>query len=113
MRAGRLRHRITIENPVESPGAYNEARFIWQKLIDTWASVKPLQGREYFASQQAQSEVTHEVMMRYCEGITPRSRVVFGERVFDIRGVINTDERCIELKLMCVEHGAENLGVSS
>lgn len=112
MKAGKLRHRIVFEQPVENPGPFNEARFNWTTYREVWAEVRPMSGREYFASQQAQSDVSHEITTRYLAGVTPRMRVRFGSRIFDIRAVMNVEERNIQLRILAVEHGVQNSGVS-
>jgi len=68
------------------------------------ASIEPVSGREYFAEQSTQADVTHRVYTRYVSGVVPKMRVKYGSRVFDILSVINTRERNVELQLMCREN---------
>lgn len=58
---------------------------------------------EFWAAQAEHAKVTHEVHMRYRAGVTPRNRVSWGNRVFDIKSAINADERNVELILLCEE----------
>ena len=50
-----------------------------------------------------QEKVTHEVTIRYMNNISTNSRVTYGSRNFNIKGIINVDERDRFLKLFCEE----------
>ncbi|MGB9780623.1 phage head closure protein [Caldanaerobacter sp.] len=103
MNIGELRHRITIQQPVESSNTFGEVEKTWQDVATVWASIEPLRGREYFNSQQINAEVTTQIRIRYRPGIKPKMRVVYGERIFDIQSVIDVEERHKEIHLMCKE----------
>jgi SPP1 family predicted phage head-tail adaptor len=100
---GDLRHRITIQTFTESSNDYNEPVKTWATFATVWASVSPLIGREYFASQQITAEVTGKIRMRYLEGVTPKMRVLFSGKIYDIAAVIDIEERHIEHVLMVKE----------
>lgn len=101
MKAGRLRHRVTIQKPVETQNTYGEAEVRWQDVATVWASVEPLRGREYLAAKQMVSEVEVRVVIRYMAGITAKMKVVHGSDEYLIETVINVMERDREIQLMC------------
>jgi SPP1 family predicted phage head-tail adaptor len=105
MQAGRLRHRVTVQRATDAIDQYGDQTPTWTSLGTVWASVEPLNGREYFAAAQMQSEVSTRIVIRPISGVTltPKDRVKFGSRYFDIQSVINRDERNRELQLLCVE----------
>ena len=103
MHAGPLRCRITIEAPVETKGADGSISTTWATFTETWASIEPLIGREYFAQQREQATVSHKIRMRHQPGITHKMRVVWGARIFEIESVLNIGERNREIVLMCQE----------
>lgn len=105
MRVGKLRHLVTIQQPVEASNEYGEPETSWLIYAQVQASIEPLQGREFLASAGVRSEVTTRIRMRYVEGVTTKMRVLFGDRAFDISAVINVDERGRELQLMVVDRG--------
>lgn len=104
MRAGLLRHLVTIEavewvrDPVS--GAVTEE---WVTKAKVWAEVRDLRGREFWAAQQIQSEVTTRVLIRHMDGLGPEMRVRHGDRILDIDHIIDPDGRGRELQLMCKE----------
>lgn len=110
MRAGRLRQRVAIQRRTGAESAFGEPTDTWTTLATVAAGIEPISGREYFAAQQVQSEVTHRVTIRYFAGVNPKDRIVWTDpatdvaRYFDIRAVIDRDERHREMSLMCVEH---------
>lgn len=106
MQAGRLRHRITIQEPVVARNGFNEAITTWSNVATVWASVEPISGREFFAAEHVQSEITHRVRLRYRPGVTSEMRVSFGGRYLQIESVIDVRERNAEMQLMCREMAA-------
>ncbi len=104
MRAGRLRHRIIIQ---ESTGTtrdiYGSEIKAWTTHKQVWAEINPPRSREFFATGQTQAEVVTQVRIRYLPDIDPRMRIKFGTRYLNINSIINPDERNKELIMMCNE----------
>ncbi len=73
------------------------------KVTGIWAEIMPLRGREYWASKQTTSKITGKIRIRYLDGITPKMRVKFGERIFNIEAVLNPNEKNIETILLVSE----------
>lgn len=106
MRSARLRSLVTIQTPTQTTDAYGAPTETWATYATRWAEVEPLSGREYFAAQQVASEVSHKIKLRHDSltgSITPKMRISWDSRVFDINSVINAGERDREVELMCVE----------
>ena len=75
----------------------------WSTLGKAWAEVKPLSGRELFAAQQVEAQVTHQVTMRYRDDVMPDMRISHNSRVLNIEIPINVGERGRELQHLCTE----------
>ena len=103
MKIGRLRHKIIIEKPTETTSDTGDVIQSWADFATVWAEVTPLKGREYWASKQTTSEITGKIRIRYLDGITPKMRVKFGSRIFNIEAVLNPDEKKIETILLVSE----------
>lgn len=107
MNPGKLRHRITLQEYREILDQYGTPIDQgWQDVATVWASVEPIQGREYIQLQNTQSELTTRIRIRYRSGVKPAMQVLYGTRVFDIQSVIDPEERHIELQLLCKEVNA-------
>ena len=105
MRIGKLRRRITIERVTETQDTDGAVLETWSTYATVQASIELISGREYFAAQSTQADVTHRIRIRYLSGIVPKMRVSYNSRIFDILSVINVGERNRELQLMCRESG--------
>jgi SPP1 family predicted phage head-tail adaptor len=103
VKIGKLRHRITIEQVSETQDTDGSVIETWSVFVVAQASIEPISGREYFAAQSTQADVTHRIRLRYLSGVTPKMRVNYNSRIFDILSVINVGERNRELQLMCRE----------
>lgn len=103
MQAGRLRHRIIIQEHQITRDTYQGEIEAWGEVATVWAEVSPISGREFILQQRAEAEVTHRVRLRYRAGLKPQMRVLFSGRVLQIEAVLNQEERHRELVLMCRE----------
>lgn len=103
MRAGRLRHRLTLQSQTETRDAYGGSIITWSTEATVWGAIEPLSGREYFAQAQIQSEVAVRIVMRYRTGIDTTWRVKNDGLIYNIESVINDSSRDRMLTLMCRE----------
>lgn len=101
MNAGKLRKLITIQQQSISSDEYGAQVITWSTYYIAWASVEPLQGREYFAGQQFQSKVDTKFILRYVAGVTPKMRISYNSLFYDIESIINIEDRNRELQIMC------------
>ena len=109
MNAGKLRNRVTVRNLIETQSTITgELVRTWSTVLDgVWASVEPLQGREYFAASQFQSRIDTKVTLRYSTvNITPKMIVANGTHIYNIESVINPELKNKEIQLMCFERVA-------
>lgn len=76
--AGRLRHRITIQEPRTQQNPDTGAtRTVWVDFAtDVAAAIEPLSVREFIASSQMQSQITARITIRYRGGLTPQMRIL-------------------------------------
>jgi len=103
MESGRLRHRVIIEQVARSADALGEGAETWTTYATLWANIEPLRGREFFAAQAANSEVTARITMRYRAGISPKWRIKHGTAVYRIIEILNIGMRNRELQFMVSE----------
>jgi phage head-tail adaptor, putative, SPP1 family len=104
MRAGRLRHKIEIQQVVETQSATGAVINTWQTYYQARASYEPKSGKEAYTAQQEHAQATAMFRMRYKAGITTKMRLIYDNRVFDIENVIDVYGRGRELQIMGVEH---------
>lgn len=105
MRAGELRHRVTVQYPVEGEKDYvGDASLTWTATASNVAcNVTPLSGNELLAARQANAQTTYTVRMRYGTTVTPQHRLLFGTQKLEIESVLNVGERNRKLVLLCHE----------
>lgn len=103
MKAGQLRHLITIEQPTETRDSMGGTITVWVPFATLWAAVEPISGREYFAADKVNAEESHRIRIRHYPGITSKMRAKWNDRTFNIRAVLNIQERNREIHLMCLE----------
>lgn len=118
MRAGPMRHKVTIQEVTETQDSYGQASESWATFATRWASIEPIAGREYFASRTENSEADVRIRLRWDRALvalTTKHRVLYTlplldespetsqTRIFDIEAILNMRERNREIVLMCRE----------
>ena len=100
MRAGTLRHRVTIQRSAlataDSYGAQSET---WTDVETVWAEVRMFTALEGWRVKQIQPEATVQVLMRYQSDLTSADRFLFDSRyLYPLNVVSNikkTETRCL------------------
>lgn len=103
MRIGDLRHRVTFLKLVaegDGQGGINEN---WAEVCTVWGECLPLSGRALYYAQQTLPSVSHQLTIRYRQGIDSAMRVKLGGLLLDIKAVMDVDNRRQALKIMCEE----------
>lgn len=106
MRAGRMRHRVSVLRKTianDTDGGHVEA---WSEICRRWAGVESLRGREYFEAGQARGEVDVRVVMRGDIEIRVADRIKHRTRLFDVQTVLDKSGIGRDLELMCKEYTA-------
>lgn len=106
MRAGLLRHRVTLRRPAgagDARSATGQPSAAPVVIGTRWASVEPLTGTERFTAQQMSASVSHRVRLRYADDVVKPLEVVHDSRVLDVEAVLDTGGRGRELELLCSE----------
>lgn len=101
---GKMRHRVTIQQQSQAQDSHGQETEVWADVETVWASVRPVSGREFFAASGERSDITHEILLRYEPTLTPRHRIVYDGRIFDVVAVLNSDERDRFLDVKAIEH---------
>lgn len=117
MQPGKLRHRVTIEQAIETQDADGKI------LPDTWetvlarepAEVLPDRASEYFAAQQVQSSANAMIRIRHRAQVTTAGRKIRAvhhvepgvDEFWSIEGVVPFQYRFREMRLMCLRRDAE------
>lgn len=95
--AGRLRHRITIEQPVETRGSGGEVIVTWAPVYtNVPAAIEPMSVNSFIAARQIQSDITTMIVIRYVAGLTSKMRIRNGAKIYNPAGflpdkIVNTE----------------------
>ena len=107
MKAGKLRHRVTIEAPVNSANATGgRGATSWVSIPGgtVWADVRSMSAREIYQNGVMSMTASHMVTIRYLVGVHAGCRVSWGARAFLVNSVKTDDEmQRVNLDLTCEE----------
>lgn len=103
MRAGSLRHRVTIQrSALGTADANGEQLEVWSDVSTVWAEVRSLTGSEGWKAKQVQPESSSQITMRYTSDLTTADRLVFLARYLYPLSVTHNVEQT-ETRLLCME----------
>lgn len=89
LKAGRLRHRIEIQEPVSvQDETTGRPTITWVTFARPWAEVKPISARELIAAGAQHSEVRSKILIRYRPGLSAKMRILHKGLIHAIIGVL-------------------------
>ena len=106
--ASRLRQRIKFQSESTVTDSGGGSTLSWVDGLTVWAEIKPMSSRggERLVAGQMENRLMHLVTVRYINGITPKMRILYGSRIFNIRSVTDVEERGEILEIVA-EEGVE------
>lgn len=93
IQSGQLRHKIEVQNEVETRDEIGASNTTYQTASKTFAEVREMSGKELEFARQQTPQATHKIKMRYMAGLTEQSRIIFGDNIFDVENVNNIEFR--------------------
>lgn len=103
MKAGKLKHRIVIQQATSTTSAEGMAVPSWSTFATVWAAVEPLMGREALEAQAITPTATTRFRVRYLAGVLPEMRISWNSKYFEIQSVTDQGAAKQEMWLMAKE----------
>lgn len=104
--AGKLIHKISYEREQETPDMRGGSIIEWEYQGEIWAFIKPVSWGESMAQARLNSTITHNIHTRFDGDIRTTDRLKYGDRIFQIKAVVNEDERNMWTIIRAVEQVA-------
>lgn len=93
MRAGSLDRQITIQQASVTLDSYGQPSESWSTFATVNAWKREPSARERFTSNQRVAQETVTFRTRYLDGVTPKMRISYDGRTYDILGVTELGRR--------------------
>lgn len=103
MNAGKLRHRIVLDEPIVTPDDAGGEIVDWRPFYRVWASVEPLKGREQLLSEQILAEMDTRIRIRWSpsvDAITAQWRARHQNVIYNFKSVARVDYGRREIEIM-------------
>jgi SPP1 family predicted phage head-tail adaptor len=98
-----LRHRLVLEELQREDDGGGGFAENWVMVAELSAALNPIGGGESVEADRIAGRLTHEIVLRYRDGVTPSMRFRKGTRLFHIVSVIDVEERKSWLRCLCEE----------
>lgn len=106
MRTGLMRRVITIRTNALAPDGMGGHTTTPTDVVNIPARVEPLEGRELLVAQQTGMQRPHRFTLRYRAGMTGAKTIIYDSRTFDIKSVMDPEEKHRELVITADEINA-------
>lgn len=106
VRAGRLRHLISIESNADGRDAFGGVTNTWSEHLECWASIDHSSASERFGGDRVTADRVVEFLCRVDStksGVTSKMRISWDSRTFDIESVLEFEERGWWLRILATE----------
>lgn len=103
---GMLRNLVQLQSQQKVADGMGGNALTWiPYAVDVPAALMPIakSARESVFAKRLETNVTHHLMMRFRTDIESDHRVVYNNRLFQIRGIVDIEERNIWLQLILEE----------
>jgi SPP1 family predicted phage head-tail adaptor len=88
---GALKHRLVLEQPVETPDGAGGVTRSYATVTTLWAAVVPVAARGGVVADDLGATVTHRIVARSGPDVTTRHRLREGARIFRILALRDQD----------------------
>lgn len=100
----KLNNKIIIQNyiAINNDGAIT---FEWQTeaIPEIWACIQPISGRIDDTLYKINTKLSHIITIRYLNNISINDRIIYNNRIFFIKYIINIEEKNKYLDIYCEE----------
>lgn len=101
---GKLRERVTIQKPMQTDDLYGGKHDEeWEDVKHVWAAIEPISANQVFFSQSLEHRVTHKVIIRTFDDLSSEMRLVYGERILQVKSFRDIEERGRFTEIMAEE----------
>tara|TARA_R110002153_G_scaffold58290_3_gene159911 strand:+ start:2492 stop:2842 length:351 start_codon:yes stop_codon:yes gene_type:complete len=112
MAVGGMRHKLQLQSKYVTPdGGGSDELTSWSTFANVFGSIVAESGGERMFGEQLQEPITHKIRIRFRRDISFKNRIQYKftnegisvTRVFNIKRVINVENRDRYIEIMCVE----------
>ena len=101
MRIGKMRQRVSVQNPTDAADAYGQMIEAWGAAVGLWAQVQE-QSTAETKDQDGQVRVQRiQVTLRWGATVSTRSRLTYRSTVYQVKSLIDPDGLKARLMLEC------------
>ena len=103
IKAGRLRHRVTIEECVQTDDGQGGRSTEFFPVGRRFVAIRQATSSEVFKAGRQNNIITHMVTARFTTLIDEKARLIFKNRIFNVVSVDNVDEVSREMLISALE----------
>lgn len=105
IQTGKLNKRIKFQYPLKIPDGTGGFTETWMDVSGggVWAAIWSIRASQLVKPEAVTMNISHQIRIRYREGIKPNWRIKFGNRYFSIQGILNPEERNEKIDMFCKE----------
>lgn len=101
----RLKKRVRFQRLVNRANAFGEIVPEYVEYVTVWAEIIPVSGDESYArvATAETARITHNIRFRALPGLSTKDRIQYRDRLFEIRSIIDEEEKNRTMIAECSE----------
>lgn len=99
----KLDKRLSFEEKTITTDDYGGQTETWSLYKNIWGNISPISASNEFSNYISETKITHSIIIRYLNKINTGMRIVYNNRKFMIKSIINIEEMNKYYKILCEE----------
>ncbi len=100
---GRLRYKVELQSATNSSDGAGGYTSSFNTIASLFADIRPSSGDESYRQGKVQDKTTHKIYIRHRNDVKTNYRISYDQRIFNIKSILNIDERNRFIELTCTE----------
>lgn len=98
-----LNKKLTFEKPIINSDECGGQSIVWRVYKKIWGDITPISVAYNYSNYISETKATHKITLRYFNDIDSTMRIVYNNRIFSIKYILNIKEQNKYLEIICEE----------
>ena len=92
-----------VEKPNINSDECGGQNIVWSLYKNIWGDIQPVSVVNDNSNYISETKITHKIVIRYFNEIDNNMRIIYNNRIFNIKYILNIKEQNKYLEILCEE----------
>ena len=99
----KLNKKLIFEKPNINSDECGGQNIVWSLYKNIWGDIQPVSVVNNNSNYISETKITHKIVIRYFNEIDNNMRIIYNNRIFNIKSILNIKEQNKYLEILCEE----------